>query len=907
MYLLLFGCVILLVVLAINKMIRWQKETQDKLREAVLAAQKADQAKSEFLARMSHEIRTPINTMQGMNELILRESKNEVIRSYAMSIKNAGNTLLSLINDILDLSKLNNGKLEIIPVEYNVGSLINDLCNIISERARKKGLTFAIEIDPQLPNRLYGDDKRIRQVIINLLTNAVKYTGAGTVTFTMRQKGRNADCVKLLISVEDTGIGIRQEDMSKIFAPFERVEDLHTRNTEGSGLGIPISNNILYQMDSRLQVESSYGKGSRFWFELSQKIVDETPVGNYEERRRESMESTVSQCRIYAPKARVLVVDDNEMNLKVAVGLMVRNEIRADAVKSGYECLEAVKKEHYDIIFLDDMMPDMDGRETLDALRESHLSEDTVVVMMTANVIAGSKEGYIAYGFADYISKPIVVDKFEELLIRHLPKEKICFTASDDKVGTSGSEAENPGECFAFLDTKKGLAHCGGDWKFYLEILQTYLDSDKRKEIQHCFDIQDWERYGILVHALKSTSLAIGADELSDEAKALESAAKDKNIDLIQNRHEECIRKYSELLVRIGTELSSNSADSPYAQQTGNDRYHVLVVDDELVELKMARRLLESHYDVDCVSSGEEAMDFLKGKHTDLVLLDLRMPRMDGFEVISRIKASPDLRDTPVVFLTADDDQGSELLGFQSGAIEFIKKPFVRDIMLQRIQRILELTRLQKDLREEVSRQTEKIERLSLQTVKTLVKTIEAKDKYTNGHSERVAKYSREIARRSGFSQEEQRVIYFAGLLHDIGKIGIPDSIINKTSKLTDEEYGIIKKHPLIGAEILKDISELPEAVQGARWHHERIDGKGYPDGLSGDEIPELARMISVADAYDAMTSMRSYRGILPKEIVRKEMEKSLGTQLDEQFGRIMINMMDEDIYYQMLEGGSAD
>lgn len=911
MYLLLFGGVTTLVVMTINRMIHWQQRTEDQLREAAQEAQKADQIKSEFLARMSHEIRTPLNTMQGMNELILRENKNEVIRSYAVSIKNAGNTLLSLINDILDLSKLHNGKLEIIPIEYSVSSLVNDLCNIISERARKKGLKFTTEIDPQLPNRLFGDDKRIRQVVINLLTNAVKYTETGTIKFTIKQVERNTDQVKLVVSVEDTGIGIREEDMKKLFAPFERVEDIHNRNIEGSGLGIPISNNILRQMNSQLQVESTYGKGSRFWFELSQKIINDNPIGDYEMRRKESMENKVSQSRIYAPEANVLVVDDNEMNLKVAVGLMAHNKIKADAVKSGQECLEAVKTKQYDIIFIDHMMPDMDGKETFDALKEANLlSKDTAVVMMTANAIVGARETYLAYGFADYISKPIAVDKLENLLIKHLPRNKIILIPPDKKneqsvtvpvVVNSKFSTTSPTR-FSFLDTKEGLSHCGNDWEFYLEIIRTYADGDKRKEMQHCFDTQDWEQYRILVHALKSTSLSIGANDLSKQAKELEVAARDENIAFIQSRHNDCMQKYSELLDKIHAEFSNLHTDTAQKAPEGHGRYHILVVDDEPIELKLAQRLLESHYDVDCVSSGPKAIEFLKTRRTDLILMDLRMPQMDGFEVLSRIKTFVDLQETPVVFLTADDDQNSELLGFQSGAIEFIRKPFQSAIMFQRINRILELIRLQKDLRAEVNRQTQRIARLSVQTVKTLVKTIEAKDKYTNGHSERVAKYSKEIARRAGLAQGEQNIIYFAGLLHDIGKIGVPAAIINKNSKLTDEEYAIIKTHPTIGAEILKDISELPEVVQGARWHHERFDGKGYPDGLSGNAIPRLARIISVADAYDAMTSLRSYRGVLSQAIVRKELEKGLGTQWDEQFGRIMIEMMDEDVDYQMRE-----
>lgn len=333
----------------------------------------------------------------------------------------------------------------------------------------------------------------------------------------------------------------------------------------------------------------------------------------------------------------------------------------------------------------------------------------------------------------------------------------------------------------------------------------------------------------------------------------------------------------------------------------------ILVVDDDLIDLKISQKMLAEQYNVDCVTSGEAAIEYLKFTVPDLILLDIHMPGKDGFEVNKIIKSDLHCEDTAVVFLTGDDDRETEIKCFKEGAYDYIKKPYVVDIMLQRINRIIELNRLQKKLGTEVARQTrkaearrKKVERLSLQVMTTLARTIDAKDKYTNGHSVRVAEYAREIARRYGKSEKEQQEIYYMGLLHDIGKIGIPDDIINKTSWLNDEEYDIIKTHPVIGADILKNISEIPGIEVGARWHHEKYDGTGYPDGLRGKNIPEVARIICVADAYDAMTSSRSYRQVLAQDIVREEIEKGKGTQFDPKFADIMLDMIDEDIEYNM-------
>lgn len=335
----------------------------------------------------------------------------------------------------------------------------------------------------------------------------------------------------------------------------------------------------------------------------------------------------------------------------------------------------------------------------------------------------------------------------------------------------------------------------------------------------------------------------------------------------------------------------------------------ILVVDDDFLNLKIAERILSQRFTVDCATSGQEALAYLDNNNPELILLDLHMPDMDGFEVLEHLQNNPDTGEIPVVFLTADSDREVEIRGLKEGAQDFITKPFVADVMLQRVSRILELSRLQKNLQKEVEKQTKRaeerrkqVERLSDQIIRALAETIDAKDTYTNGHSLRVAKYSVEIAKRAGKTEEEQERIYYMAMLHDIGKIGIPDSIITKNSSLSDKEYFVTRKHPEIGAEILETISEIPGLGIGARWHHERYDGTGYPDGLEGADIPEEARMIAVADAYDAMASKRSYRDVLPQETVHQELIMGKGTQFDPVFADIMLSMMEEDKEYQMRE-----
>ena len=395
-----------------------------ELEKAKEEAESANRAKSQFLARMSHEIRTPINAILGMNEMIIRESNEPNIKQYAFDVKDSSVMLMGIINDILDSSKIESGMMDIIPINYNMGSMLNDLYNMINIKACEKGLELIFDISPDIPSELYGDDKRIRQILINILTNGVKYTEKGKVTLSLSWKRDNENAV-LHFSVKDTGIGIKEQDIDKIYDEFRRIDVSRNRNIEGTGLGMTIVQRLLKLMNSELNIESQYEKGSEFSFDLVQKIVNDAPVGDFRKKPKKSSEQKKSWTSFTAPDVNILVVDDFPMNLKVFRSLLKETKMHITDAVSGQECIECARKQNFDIIFLDHMMPGMDGIETLRIMKEEKLCENIPVIMFTANAIIGDRENYIQNGFNDVLSKPIVPEKLEEMLLTYLPPELV--------------------------------------------------------------------------------------------------------------------------------------------------------------------------------------------------------------------------------------------------------------------------------------------------------------------------------------------------------------------------------------------------------------------------------------------------------------------------------------------------
>ena len=637
-------------------------------------AQTANRVKSDFLANMSHEIRTPINAILGMNEMILRAEKDEAFYEYASSVHTAANTLLTLVNDVLDFSKIESGKMEIIPTEYELGSLINDSYNMIAESLEKRGLAIEVQCDESLPRILKGDEVRIRQIFTNLLSNAVKYTEQGRVKITVKGIA-NENEFRLILQVEDTGIGIRPEDIDKLFHKFERLDVIKNHNIQGTGLGLSITGQLVELMHGEIRVESTYGAGSCFTVSLPQQIVDNSPLGRIGEYH--STVKTRYHESFHAPATEILVVDDVEMNLILVRNLLKQTQIQIDTALSGEQCLKMCSRKHYDVIFMDHMMPEMDGIETLARMKKmlDSPNKNTPVIMLTANALTGMREEYLRQGFQDYISKPIQGGRLESLLLKYLPGDKVrvnsdlakqpaqkndqssILVVDDDSMNlylaekilkehgytvvkaASGEECleyftqgdaglilldiEMPNmngldvlkqlranektaqipviflsstenmeqmgdsmqyvygmvhkpflpdtliqavartfrqqkgllERLSFLDTQSGVQYCAQSEEVYEKVLHSYLDSANAETIDEYYRAEDWKNYQIAVHALKSKSLSIGASELGESARELETAVSEERLDYVRENHEEVISGYRNLLRLLHNEL----------------------------------------------------------------------------------------------------------------------------------------------------------------------------------------------------------------------------------------------------------------------------------------------------------------------------------------------------------------
>ena len=528
---------------------------------------------------MSHEIRTPINAIMGMDEMIRREAASPQIREYAENIRSASASLLSIVNDILDFSKIEAGKMEIIPVEYEIGSVLNDLVNMIKTRAENRGLSLQVEAPPELPTLLYGDEIRIKQIATNILTNAVKYTEKGGVTLRVSFEKLDEQAIRLRFSVKDTGIGIKPEDLSKLFNAFERIEEKRNRTIEGTGLGMNITKRLLELMDSRLEVESVYGEGSTFSFAVEQRVVDWTPIGDIEKAfRRTVSRQDVYRERFTAPQANVLVVDDTRMNLTVMKGLLKATKVRLDTAESGQDALALTEGKRYDVIFLDHRMPGMDGVETLAAIRAQTDGQNlgTPVVCLTANAVSGAREWYIERGFHDYLTKPVQGDQLESMLLKYLPPELVQLTETDAPEAGEGKEDEGATALPAWLlesdaigsllDVKTGLQHCGSE-EDYLAALRVFQESaaEAADEIWGYFEAKDWQNYTTKVHALKSSARIIGASELSERAARLEDAGNRLSVEEIENDTPALLSLYHACAEALGPlqEAKADDAELP--------------------------------------------------------------------------------------------------------------------------------------------------------------------------------------------------------------------------------------------------------------------------------------------------------------------------------------------------------
>lgn len=509
----------------------------EDLKEQRKIAESANKAKGEFLTSMSHEIRTPINAVLGLDEMILRESDDETIRNYAGDIRSAGKTLLALINDVLDFSKIEAGKMEIIPANYDLSDTISDLKNMISSRADAKGLSLLVNVAPDIPYKLKGDENRIKQCVLNILTNAVKYTQKGSVTLDVSAEKTGDNTIALRFTVSDTGIGIKEADLEKLYTPFQRIEEKRNRSIEGTGLGMSIVHNLLSLMGSSLDIQSKYGKGSRFSFAVEQKVRDWKEIGNWLERHKNTIASAHYEEGFQAPDAKILIVDDNPMNLTVAKGLLKQTRIQIDTAASGSIAILMAQKTKYDIIYLDHLMPEMDGIETLNKIKSDadNKNSKTPSVALTANAVAGAREMYLGKGFDGYLCKPVNGEAFEQSILEFLPKELVLHKGDTGYVLKSAAGEKKPenstsSEIATFLeelfgiDINASMKNCGS-LEIFKDVVSQFCENIEPKSAQietYCSE-RNWHDYTIQVHALKSSSRLVGALELSTLAEELEA------------------------------------------------------------------------------------------------------------------------------------------------------------------------------------------------------------------------------------------------------------------------------------------------------------------------------------------------------------------------------------------------
>ena len=548
------GCLLASSLIHTFVSVQAEHERNRILEEALEDARRANEAKTVFLSHMSHAIRTPINAILGMNEIIRRDSSDNRILSCADKIQKAGTSLLGIISDILDFSKIEAGKMELYFEDYSVRNLLSDIYNLTCYRAESKGIGLIFNIDPKLPQKLNGDELRIKQVITNLLTNAVKYTEKGEVALKIAMQEGTREYAHLRVCVSDTGIGISKEDLEKLFEAFNRLDTKRTRTIEGTGLGLSISSNLLQMMGTKLCVESTYNVGSDFYFDIEQKIVDDTPIGDEWQNDKASDKDTLSDKPRYftSPESRILLVDDTALNIEVICGLLEPTKVQIDTALSGEECIEKFAQNLYDFVFLDYLMPRMDGIETLSKIKELYpeKADKTPIVSLTANAVSGERERMLGAGFTDYMTKPVIVSELMEMLIKYLPKEKVQIEEYSEDVNDKSPSENLPDKLLAipWINVEEAIEYCGTS-ELYLSALELFsgVIDDKAALLENCLATGDIELFVVTVHALKSSFRTMGIADFSERARELEFAGRNNDLELINSKFPDFIRDYREL------------------------------------------------------------------------------------------------------------------------------------------------------------------------------------------------------------------------------------------------------------------------------------------------------------------------------------------------------------------------
>ena len=554
---------------------------------------RVNRSKTAFLTSMSREIRSAVNGILGMNTIVQKDLQDDNMKEYSNNIQSAGQSILSLVNDVLDVSKIESGRLSIESMEYDVFSVLQECYNENEPKAKAKGLTFHIDCDPDIPSCLWGDQNRIIQIINNLLSNAVKFTEVGGVSLSVGYDNlppigslRTDDYIMLKIAVKDTGVGMRNEDRALIFKKYVPEKSDDENRIEGMGLGLSLTKELLAKCGGQMTVNSRYGEGSSFLVEIPQLVLNTEPMGDFAMRYRNASRKNKDVAEVFlAPEARILIVDDVELNIKMFRGFLNNSRVKIDEALGGHQCLQLIESRHYDLIFLDHMMPVMDGVDVFRKMRmmEKHPNKDTPVIALVSEGDTFTKESFLAEGFADYLLKPLKDRDLQRAMKWYLPKQLVLTPedltepviptknlvngvggASSNKIGSEYGEDDlelrsitaptllDKLKVFAdFLDVKAGLNYCADDEEIYVEMLQEYVGSPLCRNVDACYKSSDWDNYRFYMHVLYDSSIAIGAVSMAEKFHNLEIASRESRTKVVQENHELAMALHAELIENI--------------------------------------------------------------------------------------------------------------------------------------------------------------------------------------------------------------------------------------------------------------------------------------------------------------------------------------------------------------------